>query len=209
MGWCHPHRKYPGKDTMYFRFLLYYFRNSHFFSHMFLPWIEALRSKCCVLMHARKWWHWVFSLVIHYIMTWDRFSHRTRKSLIELSWLASELQGCPCLSLPSTGVIRTHHHGQIFTWVQRICVQVLMLAQQALYWLSHHLAPHFWYMWVDVYMQVRVGTKQGKACDWSVKKKGRLRILETGQRDRREGKRKEDGGREGWPRSVWLLNSHR
>lgn len=43
---------------------------------------------------------------------WVRVLHWTWGALIQLDgWMANELQGTPCLCLPSTGITNTHHHG--------------------------------------------------------------------------------------------------
>lgn len=45
------------------------------------------------------------------------FSFWTQRSLIQLGWMASELQGFPFLCLPSTGIMSQNCHASLFVWM--------------------------------------------------------------------------------------------
>lgn len=76
---------------------------------------------------------------------WDRVSHGTWSSLIQLGWLASGSQGSTC-PLPSTGGPggggqMAHRSAWRFRWALGIWPQALLSAQQVLSWLSHLPKP--------------------------------------------------------------------
>lgn len=56
---------------------------------------------------------------------------------IQLVWLVSEAQRSFCLCLSSAGNVGAYGYAWLFIWLLGILTQVLMLARQALYWLSH------------------------------------------------------------------------
>lgn len=65
---------------------------------------------------------------------------------------------------------------------------------------SGTLSPHKHV--IVVCEQVKAGTREGKACEWAVKKKGGPRVFERREGRRRRRKKNRDGGGEGQPRSV-------
>lgn len=71
---------------------------------------------------------------------WDRVSHGTWSSLIQLGLLASGSQGSTC-PLPSTGWRMAHRCAWRFRWALGIWPQALLSAQQVLSWLSHLPKP--------------------------------------------------------------------
>lgn len=84
------------------------------------------------------------------LMSWDKVSHWTKSSLIQLGTLASEPQGLSCLCILSPGFIGRHRHVKWFVFV----LVVLNIGtgnpnsgpygcEQGLCWLGHLPAPPY------------------------------------------------------------------